>query len=233
VYRLGTKYLEEMEITSDTFKILDAVAKQEYFYSVSPIIQGYEGFTGNTINYSQSGVACYIISFLPVMVVTDTVRLELKLASDYRLVSYRLERLDGNGFETIKTYEPVPGLVTELVDSKPFPNRNVYRVCLVREDQKLIYSDEVEIFYSPEDNLFVYPNPVQAGSDLNIITGNETNLQCNLYEFSGRLMYGESLGTGAIRAFRIREIPSGYYILEMKDDYGRKSSTTIVVMDGK
>ncbi|MFN8259208.1 MAG: S8 family serine peptidase [Bacteroidales bacterium] len=233
VYKLGTKYLEEIETTADTFKILDAVAKKDYFYSVSPVIDGYEGFASNTINYSQAGVGCYIISFLPESIVTDTVWMELKLASDYHLASFRLERLSGNGFETIQNYEPVPGLITELFDFKPFPNRNVYRVCLEREDHELFYSDEVEIFYSPENNLFVYPNPVATGSDLNIITGDETGIQCTLYESSGRLLYGEYLEPGAIRAFRIREIPTGYYILEIKEDSGKKSAKTIVVTDRK
>jgi len=233
VYTVGENYLEKFKTTTDTFIILDEIEKQNYFYAVSPIIEGIEGIRGNTINYAQSGVDCYIISFFATTYVTDSVLLELKLASNYRLISANLERLSKNEFIPISSIEPLPGLLMTFEDLKPYPNRNVYRICLRRDDQKLIYSDEVELFYNPVNNLFVYPNPVLTNQELNVINGDDLPVTMKMYDNSGKLMNSFDSESASIKVFPVKDFKTGLYILEVISGDGQKMSKQIMVLNPK
>ena len=233
VYQLGEKYLNNFTTTKDTFIILDAIDKANYLYAVSPIIKGIEGIRGNTINYASIGVGCYFISFFAKSVVTDTVLFDLNLGSNYKLKSARLERYTNNAFAPIQTIEPVTNLKMTFEDSNPQPNRNLYRICLTRDDQKLIYSDEVEVFFNPVNSLFVYPNPVYSNQVLNVINGDENPVNMNIYDYTGKLLYGYDSNPSAIKVFPIKDIATGIYVLEVITLEGKKLSKQILVVRPK
>ncbi len=233
VYQVGEKYLEPFKITVDTSIILNTIDKQNYLYSVSPIISGIEGIRGNTINYASTGVGCYFITFFAKSIVTDTVLLGLNLSSNYRLISASLERYTNNQYVSIQTIDPITNLQMTFEDLKPQLNRNLYRICLTREDQKLIYSDEVEVFFNPVNNLFVFPNPVYTNQVLNIIDGGEEQINMNIYDYAGKLLYGYNSGPAQIKVFPVKDIATGQYLLEVTTLNGHKMSKQILVIHPK
>jgi len=233
VYQLGEEYLEEFKTTKDTFIILNAIDKTNYLYAVSPIINEIEGIRGNTINYASAGVGCYFISFFAKAIVTDTVLLDVNLASNYKLKSASLERYTNNAFVPIQTIEPVTNLQMTFKDLNPEINRNLYRICLTRDDQKLIYSHEVEVFFNPINSLFVFPNPIYTNQVLNVINGDENPVKMNIYDYTGKLLYGYDSNPAAIKVFPIKDIATGIYILEVLSLDGKKLSKQILVVHPK
>jgi hypothetical protein len=175
-------------------------------------------------------VDCYFISFFPKSYVTDTVLLDLRLASNYRLKSANLERYVNNEFVTIHTIEPVENLQMTVSDIKPLINRNLYRVRLERDDYKSIYSDEVEVFFNPVQNLFVFPNPIYTYQELNVINGDELPAEMKIYDQNGKFLYAYSSGPASIKVFPLKNISGGIYLLEVISESGLIKTKRIMVV---
>ncbi|MFC2150959.1 S8 family peptidase [Bacteroidota bacterium] len=230
IYRLEDKFLEPFLITTDTFLIIEDDEMEYLNYSVSPVVNEVKGFRSKTINYSTQNVDCYFISFIPRQYVTDTVLLNLKLASNYRLLALNLERIENGNYNIVQRIEPVLNNNFELIDNNPNPNRNVYRIRLERDDLKEIISHEEEVFFNPPGSLLVFPNPLNRNQELNIIDGEDGATTVRIYDSSGRIYYYEETNYGMIKSIPMDKFIPGIYFIELKSDQGFKKIRKIIVL---
>ena len=230
VYQIGEKYLKEYKTTTDTAIFITGDDMQNKLYAVSPIIDNTKGLRSQSINYKTSGTNCYINSFYPISYITDTIQLKLNLSTDYKLHSYTLESLSNGKYLPISEPQTIDNLECILTDNSPQPGRNIYRVKLERDDFEIIYSDEVDVFYSRIGSIIVYPNPVELGQEINIINGEESSDKISIYNLSGNIVRRYITDVGLIKSITTVGLERGVHILEIKTEKGYRKTQKIIIL---
>jgi hypothetical protein len=230
VYKLGATYLEAFQATPDTLLRVLATQNAGQYFAVAPVLGGRLAERGPTANLAESGVGCYISSFLPVPDVTDTVRLRLTLGSLYRLRSVQLQRLGPAGFETIQTLSPVTSLSILFTDLNAQPGANQYRIVGQDVAGRTFYSTTETVQLVRRNELLVYPVPVVAGQDLLVAGEPGVAFNLALYDALGRLLR-TSTGTAAINTFPTDGLRPGVYLLRATPATGGAPLTRRVVVE--
>jgi hypothetical protein len=228
VYRLGATAPELFQTVTDTLLVLASSQQAGPYWAVAPVLGGRETERGPTSNIVESGLSCYIRSFLPVPSVTDTVRLQLELGSLYRLASVQLQRLGPAGFETIQTLSPVRTLSILFTDLAAAPGLNQYRVLGQDAAGRTFFSSTEEVQLVSGGELLVYPVPVVAGQDLQVAGAPGVTLSLALYDVLGRRLR-TSEGTAAINYLDTTGLRPGVYLLRATPAMGDTLTRRIVV----
>lgn len=224
LYRLGTSGLEPWRRTTDTVAILTQPDLAARYYAVGPVLGGKVGERSLSVEYSQQGTGCYVRSFIPRQIVTDSVVLDLEIGTTFGLTSLHLERESPNGsFETVQTITSVQNLRFALLDPTPYSGLNRYRIRLSTAGGQNIYSEVEEVQHIRVGELLAYPNPVQAGQPLQLITGATGSIQIQLYDVLGRLVR-ETSATGTINPLDTSGLRGGTYLVRVTPE---GNSTTI------
>jgi hypothetical protein len=229
IYRLIQNQVEPYLTTADTALVLTKAQMQIRQYAVAPILGKIVGERGNTIDFTQQGTACYVKSFLPHTVVTDTVIFDLEVGTLYRLSAITLERLTADGPQAIQTISPVDSLQLSFLDHNPMPGRSEYRVRLDLADGRVIYSDPEEVQFTPSGQVQAYPNPIVAGDLLHILVAENPDARIQLYDITGKLRR-ESTESGAIKVFSTDGLAKGMYLLRVSTEGGAVMTTRVVVL---
>ncbi|NJO89722.1 MAG: S8 family serine peptidase [Chloroflexia bacterium] len=229
IYRVENQFLEPFSTTTDTFVVLSDEDLNYQYYTISAIIDGKEGILSNSMNYSTQSIDCYFVRFISKEAITDSVFLDLELASNYKLSSLTLERFSANEFLPIQKIEPVNETQYSFYDDNPLPNRNVYRIKLERSDFKEVISDEETVYFSKAGSFLVFPNPIQKNQTLNIIDAEDGSAQINIYDTSGKLYYSSESDFGKLNIIPMTNFRKGMYIIEIKTDSGNIASEKLVV----
>jgi hypothetical protein len=116
-----------------------------------------------------------------------------------------------------------------LTHSNPTPEKNLYRARLVADNNVSVYSNEEEVFYAGNDDLFVFPNPVVPGESLNILVSDQEAVRIRLYDIFGRPLR-ETVDPGAIKTIDTTALLKGTYILEVLKANGKKVTTRLLVL---
>ncbi len=229
VYRLGDTYLEPLPIITDTFAILDNIEKQFLYYAVAPVIQGVEGTRDVTKNYTLQGTGCYVIRFLPQQyVVTDNAVFDLTIGTTYGIDSVTLERLNNNLFEEVQRIKPITNVDMIFQDTDPKPGTNTYRVQLDRSNGLVAYSNNEQIVYVRNRDIFIFPNPVLPGESLNIVVGDQQTVEIKVYDFLGRLIQ-ETTDPGEVKSIDTTSLIKGAYIVEVIKSNGVRLTGRLIV----
>jgi len=229
VYQIDEKYLKEYKTTTDTAIFITGNDMQNKLYAVSPIIDNKKGLRSQSINYKTSGTNCYINSFYPISYITDTIQLKLNLSTDYKLNTYTLEGLLDGKYIPITKPQTIDNLEYTLTDNSPHEGRNSYRIKLERDDFEIIYSDDVDVFYSRIGSLIVYPNPVELGQEINIINGEDGSDEISIYTLSGKIVRQNITDFGSIKSIPTVGLKRGVYILEIKTEKGYQKTQKIII----
>jgi hypothetical protein len=229
VYRLGATAPAFFQATPDTLLRVLAAQNAGQYFAVAPVLGGRLAERSPTANLAESGVGCYISSFLPVPDVTDTVRLRLVLGSLYRLRSVQLQRLGSAGFETIQTLSPVASLSILFTDLNAQPGANQYRIMGQDVAGRTFYSTTETVQLVRRNELLVYPVPVVAGQDLLVAGVPGVAFSLALYDTLGRLLR-TSTGTAAINLFSTEGLRPGVYLLRATPAAGGAPLTRRVVV---
>lgn len=209
IFSLGEKYLQKVGITSDTlYKIVGSQPQGTYF-SVAPV-DSIQGLMSRTINFSGASQGCYLNSFLPRELVTDSVILDLKIGTNVGLQSIIFERLSGSGFVVLQTLAPPGGKEFALKDLRPVPGPNYYRVRIVRDNGQVVESQLEQVIYTRQNDITFYPNPVRQGEPVFVVVDSD-QVQFRVYDFLGRLIE-ESSDDGEIKTIEAG-LPRGTYII--------------------
>ncbi|UOQ72306.1 T9SS type A sorting domain-containing protein [Hymenobacter cellulosilyticus] len=229
VYQLVQNYLEPYVITTDTALVLNKAQMQIRYYAVAPIMGKLLGERGNTIEFTEQGTACYVKSFIPRSVVTDTVLFDLEIGTTFGVKSISLERLTAAGPTVVQTISPVTARQLSFLDNNPAPGRNEYRVRLDLAKGGVVYSDTEQVQFARPREVQAFPNPIVAGEQLQILVAESGPAKIQLYDMTGHLVR-ESTDTGTIRTLSTVGIAKGLYLLRVQTGDRTTMTTRVVVL---
>ncbi|MBG8552790.1 S8 family serine peptidase [Hymenobacter guriensis] len=227
VYTLRGRYLEPGPTVTDTTLLLTDAETNSRYYAVAPLVQGQPGYRSLTVNYQQ-GAACYIVSFLPSGLVNSTVSFDVELASTYQLVSATLERQDASGFVAVQTQSPISSTTLQFADMDPPQGSSLYRVRLTTASGASFYSQAERVFYLPENELAVFPNPLRAGEFVRVAVTGGPALRLRLFDSVGRLCR-ETTADGVLNELSTQGLKPGSYLLRAETEDGRRWSRHVLV----
>jgi hypothetical protein len=214
IYQLGNKYLEPTITTTDSFVMLSKNANPSLYYAVAPIINNKEGVKSYTINYTTQGVECYIRSFLGLLV-NNSVELTLTLGATYNVASLRIEKFNGNEYVLLQQVSNPTQLSYNFTDASLKKGLNVYRVTLMLNGGRVIYSVPVTIYYFAGTEFIVYPNPALQYYPITILSDNQFEpATLQVINMQGQKVYEMKLNdlTNVLPAGRLSK---GLYILRI------------------
>jgi hypothetical protein len=222
-YVLGEKFLELSGNGDDT--IYYKAEEASPFMSVASVVKGKEGRRSRLVDF-RSGV-CYITSFLPMHVVTDSVTLLLTLGTNIGVKSFDLERLTSHGSVVVQSIDQVNATQFVLYDPSPLPGSNRYQIRLTGEAGGQVLSQVEEVFFAQEDELQFFPNPVTAGDPVTIVLNDEAS------EFWIQDMLGKSVHASyddaELKTIETSALVPGVYIIKSISSTGRVLTGRIVI----
>jgi hypothetical protein len=202
VYTLGSRYLEPMLATSDSFVVLSKSANPSLYYTVAPLLPNKEGVKSYTINYTLQGVECYIRSFLSSLN-NNTADLTLLLGTLYNIKTIVLEKFNGISFQPVQTLTANNNLTVLFTDANLIKGLNIYRVRIDLAGGVVVYSLPETIYYFKESNYIVYPNPAAQYNEINIAAKTVDISIMEVYNALGVKVYQKDLDD------RVNKIPPG------------------------
>jgi hypothetical protein len=231
VYRLGTTVLEPLQATTDTLLTLSPATAAALYFAVAPQLAGQNIERSRTINLAESGLNCYIRSFLPRAGVADTIQLTLSLGTLYQLQSIRLQRLQPatGTFQTIQTLQPVGQATINFVDLTASAGLNQYRIWGQDAAGRGFYSSVESVQLVHRGQLLVFPVPAVAGEPLHVAGEPGQPLHMRLYDPLGRLIR-EATGNGALNEFPTTGLRPGTYVLHAQPENGPAVARRIIVL---
>jgi hypothetical protein len=221
--------MEPLLTTADTLAALTP-DRDSVYYAVAPVFGGVTGLRGNTAVSTQAATACYVVSLLPRQLVTDTVLLDLEVATTYRLRSVQLERWTNGRFVAVQSVSPVNDPLMTFTDPLPTRGANRYRVRLENVRNEIFYSDEERVIYVRQDQIIPFPNPVKQGEPVSVAGewGAAPETQYRLYDNLGKLQF-ERRETGTIHQLPTHMLRKGIYLLEARTGNTPPAVSRIVV----
>lgn len=122
-----------------------------------------------SIDYSKQGIGCYINSFLAIK--NDQAgEIRLSMGTSFLVSSIHLEKQFKGVFNTIHKFTNNSNLTWLYSDTSLQNGKNSYRVRVQLEDGRVIYSNTETIYHSIADQFWIYPNPIQKGMPVQVIS---------------------------------------------------------------
>lgn len=202
LYALGSRYMEPVLQTADSFLVLQKAANPSLHYAVAPLVNGKEGVRSYTINYRLQGVDCYFRAFLA-SIVNNTTLLDLSLGSLYNVQKIVLEKWDGSRYIPIQELTNNSSLQLNLIDNKLTHGVNLYRVKLLFYGGGYAYSSAESVFYFGSSNYVLYPNPASQYQEIHIAQAEVDVAIMQIFNVLGARIYEKVLDD------RINIIPAG------------------------
>lgn len=171
-YKLGSKYLEPIIVTADSFMIFSKTANPSLHYAVAPIIGSKEGVKSYTINYTTQGVECYFRSFLALLV-GNSAQLTVSLGTLYDINKIVFEKFNGTEYVVLQQIVNPSSLLLSFTDASLKNGLNVYRVKLELAGGRVNYSNVETVYYFNGSEFMVYPNPASQYSPITILSDNQ------------------------------------------------------------
>jgi hypothetical protein len=224
VYRLGEQYLSPYALPTDTFLSVSGASGSPYF-AVSPVHKdGWIGLKSYGTNYTLQGTGCYIRNLLADLNADGSVSLSLSLGTAYKLQHLYWQRLVSRDY--IDLADQVIGGVDYTYLDEHVPSGLVYyRVKLVTDDGKIIYSDPVPVYSLNDKEYLFFPNPVH--STLSVLSNELYGMQLQIYDMSGRLVLRKLL-ENQMESLWVEDLPAGVYNCVLFRD-GKKVTAKKVV----
>ncbi|MBT9391807.1 S8 family serine peptidase [Hymenobacter sp. NST-14] len=232
VYVLGDTHLVPLRQVPDTTLLLAGPELANRYVAVAPVVQGRIGERGPTEDLQQAGNGCYVRSFLPRQLVTDTVRFDLELGSTFRLQTVTLQRRRSDGsFQDIETLNPGPATTLVLTDAAPLTGYAQYRARLTLGGGNEVYSQPERVFRVMEAAaVLVYPVPVAVGEPLRIVLPPEQAADVWVYDLAGRLQQAVAAEQGVIPRIPTDGLRPGTYLLRIRLRGGATITRRITVV---
>lgn len=227
VYRLGSRFLEPVTITGDTFYLAAKSTAGSNHFTVTPLVNSKEGIKSFTFNYNTQGVGCYFKSFLAVLNVNKT-ELLLELASLYRVKKLTVQKLSGNAFTDIQFINDPALLQYNFTDPAPQQGVNTYRVALQLADGRIIYSSTEVVYYLNNTEYLIYPNPVRAGRTFRVQQKEPADIRILLFDATGRLVKND-VYADIINPVNIAGLQKGLYIVAIEKEGKRVFRGKVVI----
>lgn len=193
VLALGEKYMEKVYELEETAVVVDRSLFGSRYWSVIPVFGDVEGVQGRAIDVPGQGVLCHYRNFFALLEEKEGVKATLNLSNSPLVTGVRFIKVNGGIPTEIGAFSApfsAGGIVVE--DKELLPGNNFYSAVISLQDGQQIETEPVKIFIPGEKTFQVYPNPVSAGEDLNIISKGD-DLQFYIYDISGKRIVKDEL----------------------------------------
>lgn len=228
VYRLGDRLLEPLFITTDTFVVLTKSNNPSLHYTIAPLLNNKAGLKSFTFNYSSQGVECYIRSFLANLS-GNSAQLSLLLGTTYNINRIVLEKFDGTNYIAIQQLSPVNTMSPSFTDGQLQQGLNIYRIRLELKGGAMIHSQNVTVYYIPNTDFVIYPNPVQQGQMLYVLPADlSQTVRLQVINSLGQKIY-ESVVDDLPTPVPTGKLSKGFYLFRFIKEDGSTSVFKILV----
>ena len=192
IYNMGERFLEELTTTEDTFLIIQNNSfLGDNRFSIQPnLAGGKELLSAPTFDYAVQGPDCYVFSFFQTIALDSGIYLNLRLGTTYGINEIILERNDFTEFVEIANFNPQDEEIIVL-DQSPNQGFNEHRAILKFQNGEEVILSTGSLFYLTEIPIKVFPNPIQLGESLTVITRefDDTSPVIELMDSRGAVVY--------------------------------------------
>jgi hypothetical protein len=227
LFKLAGDFFDNGILLSDTVFVVNKNEETATLLSVAPVIQGRPGVRSRSIRYDSDINNCYIKSFIARELVTDSVLLDVILGTSLGLEAIHLERQTSGGFTTVQSLSPVEEILFTISDDHPLSGRNRYRLRLERAGNQTAYSETEDVWYTPDENLLIYPNPGATGDAVSVIV-NSDSVVIGIYDVAGHLIR-ETTEDGEIKNISTTGLVSGVYFIKAAAPSGRILTEKVIL----
>lgn len=210
IYSPGTKYLEPLLTTTDTFLLVAKTAITNTYFAVEPLLQTKAAIRSYTLNYETDGTGCYIRNFYTVINAFNTGDLFLELGTSYRVKSVTIEKLKAGGFEHFLNVPLTTALQYSFTDDRLIRGSNIYRAVIELSDGRKIYSDIAILYFNGTQPAVVYPNPAPRDGKVTVLVEQDDNLRFELINNLGRVVLIQRLNDYP-QQISLLKLPKGVY----------------------
>ena len=144
--------------------------------------------------------------------------LDLELGTVVGVSFIYLERLKGDTFEIVSPRIVKPKSVNLVLhDPDPVSGSNYYRVRVQRTGGGYAVSDLIEVIYTGDEGLFLFPNPVKVGEPVSVAL-HEPEATFRIFDVSGRII-SEQFNDSVIKDIDTTQLSPGvYYVRAIAGD---------------
>jgi hypothetical protein len=226
IYAYQGAELQQILSTSDTLIKMDKSTFQDLYYGVSPVFQGTEGLRSFATNYSNQSKGCYLESFFVRLADDAFADISMEVNAPYEIDNISIMKSHDNEVETIQSFNP--GAEREFLFTDAYTKAGVYfyNTELLLQNGGLIRSDTLEIYYTSEENVVVFPNPLVDEDYINILNDN-TGGQIHLIDSQGNQVVSFDLVSN-IETLDLSELRKGVYLFRVVHEGRIVSSGKIV-----
>lgn len=228
VYRLGQKYLEPLVMLADTSLIQFKQNNPNRFFSVAALLPGnIEGKKAYTFDYTKQQIGCYVGGFIADPFGTNSARLNLQLGTTYQVSKIVFEKLAQNGYAPVQEITPVTA-TQFTVTTAANKGLNIYRAKVQLSNGTSYYTQPEQVIHFSGQPYYVFPNPVQPGASIQVLTEDPDNKIFRLYDLFGRLLMKAVL-TGTRNQLRMPLLQRGIFFYTITQTSQREISGKLVV----
>lgn len=229
VYQLGEKYMEPFVKTDDTAIVLSKSMLRSNYISVAPLLSdGTTGVKSYGFDYAAQGAGCYISSFYA-NVTGNTALLTLLLGTLYKVTAVFIQKYTSVKFEDIGSI----ALNNQLDYHYNYPSLSkgitAFRAKIVLSDGRIIYSDEINVYYNEPGKYLLFPVPVKRNQRIEIFTPIPSEEVLILTDVSGRTVLKKQIQS-VHEYFSTTELSPGIYIYRITKNEKNASIGKIVVL---
>jgi hypothetical protein len=218
-------FLKQIFTTTDTAIGINRITSPYIVYAVEPILSNLVPASRSVgFNIEEQGINCFYKTLNYEVLDNSVVKLILELSTTTGVDSIFYERIAANG-QLFKTYGATKifngtllysNLVIDLESGV-----HLFRARIKLKNGKSVYTDVVSVLTTGEKFLYLYPNPIKAGSKINfLLKGQVEKYSLQLYSSTGVFIKNwEIQFAGNIK---LPILQTGYYFYRLIDEKNRK-----------
>jgi hypothetical protein len=165
--RMGERYLSTAFDTRDSFTLVSRKDFPGDLVAVEPLFGGQKGLPSFTFNLATQGVGCYLRSFRA-EADNQAARLFLSLGTLFRVQSVVLEKWSSGQFVPLAIRERPDSLEYTFSDAPLIAGTNRYRVRIILDDGRNLFSEQEDVFFAGPSGFRIYPSLLRRGETLNL-----------------------------------------------------------------
>lgn len=229
VYELSGSEMTLHQATLDTFLVLSKSLDEFLHFAIQPIYNHSGAYKSPAIDYTQQGVRCYYRNFTAELIDDTHVENNLSLTSISDISSVVFYNWKDGLSQLIHEEDGNISSVLTAYDSEPREGVNNYYAQINLKDGREVQTDTTSIYFTEENSLVVFPNPIAKNMFLSVLTGSP-GATLQLLNTRGDLLYEEQVFFD-FEEIPIRDLAEGIYILRLYDGDNNISQAKLVVTD--
>lgn len=217
--------------TSDTGSIIYKSGLESGYLRIKPIYDtNFEAIGSQAFNYELSGTSCYLSSFSG-NVVNDIVELRLEIELDYGVNEVQFEKLTDSETEIIDSQQS-NGSVYIAEDTNPTDGINLYIASIHFDNDEVIQTDTIAVYYLNNLKVLVYPNPISSLDFLTVRLKefDTIDAEFQLINRSGQLVYSQLMFSES-NSIILPDVSSGVYIYRIITSEGVISEKLVILRE--